>query len=189
MLDVALADERPTADDPSGAGAARGRQHHARPADAALKDLANPAGRQPERRAAVARARLCPRRANGREAREGFRTSKARSARCRSSCSGVLLKEAMRACDRGRRLRRRRRPAERIRDHRRAARDRARGVGADGRLAEGLGRKRGRARRLSSAAALRRTGRRPRKAGCARSRCATAGELKTRRGHRRARRR
>ena len=88
VLDVAIADERPTAEDPDRAGAARGRQHHARTGvDAALKDLAQSAGRQPARRPAVARARAMRGRANGRRRARASDTSRPRSPRCRSSCS------------------------------------------------------------------------------------------------------
>ena len=131
VLDTAIADERPTADDPAPlvlravANIMLGR------VEAAQKDLANPRGRQSERRAAVARAGARPRRANGPDARDAFRSVE--------GALGALPLELQRAgaegCaprrDRGRRLRQCREPAQRLQDHRSVARRRARGVGAD----------------------------------------------------------
>ena len=88
VLDTAIADDRPTADDPAPlvlravANIMLGR------VEAAQKDLANPVvGNQND--APLWRAlALRPRRANGRRRATPSAPSKARSARCRSNCSG-----------------------------------------------------------------------------------------------------
>ena len=87
VLDNAIADEKPTAEDPSPlvlraiANIMLGRT------DEALKDLANPAvGNQND--AQLWRAVAHARQGKWTDARDAFATSKARSRRCRSNCSG-----------------------------------------------------------------------------------------------------
>ena len=70
------------------ARAARRRQHHAGPPRRGAEGPRQSGGRQSERRAAVARAAPSPARQMGGGASTPSAPSKARSARCRSSCSG-----------------------------------------------------------------------------------------------------
>ena len=96
VLDVAIADERPTAEDdrrwccapsPTSCSAARRRRSRISPIRR----------RQPERRAALARAGLCAPGQMGARRAKASATSRPRSARCRSSCSAWCCKDALRA--------------------------------------------------------------------------------------------
>ena len=149
MLDTAIADERPTAEDPTPlvlravANIMLGRVEDAQ------KDLANPVvGNQND--APLWRALALAR--QGKWAR-GARRLPQRRGRARRAAARIAAHRAEgRAArlDRGRRFRQRRQPAQRLQDHRRVARGRARGVGArPGAWPKRVGRTAGRARGLS----------------------------------------
>ncbi len=149
MLDVASAEQPPTADDP---------------APLVLRAVANiMLGRMrrrrsrisPTRSSATSTTRRCGARwpmrgrANGPRRAKASAMSMPRSARCRSSCSGRCCKDMVRAVDRGRRHHRRGRPSS-TNSRRSAFRPtRAGDVGADGPDRRGARPHRGRAARLS----------------------------------------
>ncbi len=97
VLDTAIADERPTADDPAPLVLRAVAKHHAWPRRAAQKDLANPAvGNQNDARRCGARWRSLAS-ANGRRRATPSAASRARSARCPLELQRLALKDALRA--------------------------------------------------------------------------------------------
>ena len=97
MLDAAIADERPTADDPSAARAARHRQHHARPRRGRAE------GPRQSRRSATRTTRRCgarwrfARQGKWPEARDAFRDVEGALGALPLELQRMALKDALRA--------------------------------------------------------------------------------------------
>ncbi len=169
VLDVALADSPPTAEDSDRAGAARHRQYHARPPRrrrSRISPIRSSATSTTRRSGARSPMRG---RANGAKRAKASATSRRRSARCRSSCSARCCKDMVRAAIEVGDIAGAAKQLQRIRDRRRAARARADARGAH----RPAGRRRSAASRMRCAptAPPPTPGivRRPRRAGCARS--------------------
>ena len=171
VLDTAIADERPTAEDPTPlvlraiANIMLGR------IEAAQKDLANPVvGNQND--APLWRALALARQGKWPEARDAFRGVEGALGALPLELQRLALKDALRASIEVGDFANAVQPAQRLQDHRPVARGRARGVGAD----RAHGRRRSAAPRMRWRPIASRpaptTGRRRRRAGCARSRCA-----------------
>ena len=171
VLDTAIADDRPTAEEPAPlvlravANIMLGR------IDAAQKDLANPVvGNQND--APLWRALAFARQGKWAEARDALPPCRGRDRHAAARIAAHRAEGCAARRDRGRRLRRRRQPAQRFQDHRSVGRGGADRVGADrphGAKASAACRTR------SPPIALRRrraTARPRRRGGCARSRSA-----------------